>query len=186
MSSASLQNYDSSSDFSDDDDTRRIDYRVRASSHRLKKLLMRCCSVHESLLKKFLSQKCEWFKGTLLPKDPAIRMLAGKRWRSITKKQIDDVVKLREHLRVGSFEQDHKILKEMLDNLEASKKIAEFIYKIEDIEISVQMNRMLEETQNAEKALNKVLNKMELLRSLLCLKGNLKKLLKKPVKNNKK
>ena len=73
-------------------------------------------------------------------------MLAGKRWTSIIKKQIANGAKLREYLRVDSLEQDHKILKRILDNLEASKKIAEFINQIEDIEISVQMNRMLEET----------------------------------------
>ena len=94
-------------------------------------------------------------------------MLAGKRWTSIIQKQIANVVKLREYLRVDSLDQDHKILKKMLGNLEAPKKIAEFIYKIEDIEISVQMNRMLEETQNAEKAMNKALNEMEFLRLLL-------------------
>ena len=80
----------------------------------------------------------------------------------------------------------------MLDNLEASKKIAEFINRIEDIEISVQMNRMLEETQNAEKAINKALNEMEFLRLLLgqyqlfCLRSNLIELLKKQIKKGEK
>ena len=76
----------------------------------------------------------------------------------------------------------------MLDNLEASKKTVEFINEIEDIGVVVQMNRLLKETQNAEKAVNKALNEIELLKSLLiqykllCPRRNLKELYEKSMK----
>ena len=58
--------------------------------------------------------------------------------------------KLRKYLRIDFFEQEHIKLKKMHDNLEASKKIAQFINKIEDIDIAVQLNKLLKETKNAE------------------------------------
>ena len=100
--------------------------------------------------------------------------------------QITNVARLRHYLRLDPYEQDHKVLRKMLDNLEASKKIAEFINKIEDIEVSVQMNRTLEDTENAKEAVIKALNELKILRSLIKrykkpkLGGNLEKLQKRP------
>ena len=115
-------------------------------------------------------------------------MLAGKSYTAFIKEQNVNGAKLHKYLRLNSFEQDRITLKKMLDNLEASKKIVEFINKIEDIGVVVQMNRLLKETQNTEKAVNKALNEMELPKllltqyKLLCLRGNLNELYEKPMK----
>ena len=115
-------------------------------------------------------------------------MLAGKSYTAFIKEQNVNGAKLHKYLRLNSFEQDRITLKKILDNLEASKKIVEFINEIEDVGVVLQMNRLLKETQNAEKAVNKALNEIELLKSLLiqykllCPRRNLKELYEKSMK----